>query len=148
MTLFRKSADQEDGRQTSQNTILLGFGCPVVLWIRDVERWGSKVKRPFHILQMSPTVASLRQGEVLIFFYLPFTGGQGYEQRHFSLTVRQRGRILWNSPLCTLIITKTAKTRVKVKETVFNMESELTSPWKTWTLKKNKIWMIWDVIKH
>jgi len=39
-------------------------------------------------------MASLRLGDVLISSFLPSAGGQGSEQRHFSLTVRQRGRIL------------------------------------------------------
>ena len=33
-------------------------------------------------------------GNVLISSFLPSTSGQDSEQRHFSLTVRQRGRIL------------------------------------------------------
>ena len=60
------------------------------------QRWqggGNKVKRPL-ILQISPRMASLRRGGVLVFSFLPSMGGQGSEQRHFSLTVRQRGRIL------------------------------------------------------
>ena len=60
------------------------------------QRWqggGNKVKRPL-ILQISPRMASLRQGVVLVSSFLPSMGGQGSEQRHFSLTVRQRGRIL------------------------------------------------------
>lgn len=60
------------------------------------QRWGgveeTKVKRP--LLQRPPKVASLRQGDVLVSSFLPSMGGQGSEQRHFSLTVRQRGRIL------------------------------------------------------
>lgn len=60
------------------------------------QRWqggGNKVKRPL-ILQISPRMASLRQGDVLVSSFLLSMGGQGSEQRHFSLTVRQRGRIL------------------------------------------------------
>ena len=60
------------------------------------QRWqggGNKVKRPL-ILQISPRMASLRQGDVLVSSFLPSMGGQGSEQRHCSLTVRQRGRIL------------------------------------------------------
>ena len=46
------------------------------------------------ILQISPRMASLRQGYVLISSLLPSIDGQGSEQRQVSLTVRQRGRIL------------------------------------------------------
>ena len=53
--------------------------------------------------------ASLRQGCVLISSCLPSTSGQGYEQWHLSLTVRQRGKILWGKPLSLIMITKAAK---------------------------------------
>ena len=58
-------------------------------------------------------MASLRLGDMLISSFLPSAGGQGSEQRHFSLTVRQRGRILWGRPLCIIIITKATKRHVK-----------------------------------
>ena len=54
-------------------------------------------------------MASLRQGCVLISSCLPSTSGQGYEQWHLSLTVRQRGKILWGKPLSLIMITKAAK---------------------------------------
>ena len=60
-------------------------------------------------MQEPPRMASLRQKDVLISFFLPTIGGQDSEQRHFSLIVRQRGRILWSRPLCMIIITKMAK---------------------------------------
>ena len=47
----------------SQNNHLMESGCQVVLWIRDVGRWGNKVKRPL-ILQISSRTASFRQGDV------------------------------------------------------------------------------------
>jgi len=46
---------------------------------------------------------------VLISSFLPSTGGQSSEQRHFSLTVSQRGRVPWGRPLCVIIITKATK---------------------------------------
>ena len=56
-------------------------------------------------------------GDVLISSSLqPFTDGQSQivflcpEQRHFSLTVRQRGRVL-GRPLCMIIITKAMKSK-------------------------------------
>ena len=48
-------------------------------------------KKTIYFLQMSPRKASLRQGNMLMHLFQQYTGGQGYEQRHFSLTVRQRG---------------------------------------------------------
>ena len=50
------------------------------------QRWqggGNKVKGPL-ILQISPRMASLRQGDVLVPSFLPSTGGQGSEQRHLN----------------------------------------------------------------
>ena len=38
-------------------------------------------------------MANLRQGDVLISFFLQSTGGQDYEQSYFSLTVRHRGSV-------------------------------------------------------
>ena len=76
----------------SQNNHLMGSKMPDSFknqrW-RDVSK---QSKRPL-ILQLSPTVARLRQENVLISF-LPCPDGQGPEQRRFSLTDRQRGRIL------------------------------------------------------
>ena len=113
-TLFRKSADWED---------LTGSGYQFLLWVRDGERWGNKVKRPL-ILQISPRMASLGQGDVFISSFLPPTGGQCSEQRHSSLAVRQRGKILWGKPLCVIIITKATGSRSNSS----NTESELTYP--------------------
>ena len=50
---------------------------------------------------------------MLISSFLPSTGGQGSEQRPFSLTVRQRDRILWGKQFCTIIITKATKGKSK-----------------------------------
>ena len=75
-------------------------------------RWGNKVKRPL-ILQISPGMASLRQGDVLIPVFLLLTRGQGSKQREVSLAVRQKGRILWGRPLCVIIITKATERKSK-----------------------------------
>ena len=99
--------------------MLLWSGFQVLLRIRNGGRWGSKVKRPV-ILQVSPRMASLRQGDMLISSFLPSTGGQGSEQRHFSLTVR--GRVLRGRSLCVIIVTKASQRNSS------NTESELTSP--------------------
>ena len=88
-TLFREPADQ-DGRLKSQTTILSGLDARF-FYASEMGggRGGNKVER-----QTSSRMASLRQGDVLISFFPPSPGGQGSEQRHFSLTVRQRGRFL------------------------------------------------------
>ena len=92
------------------------------------QRWGrgeeTKLKRPL-ILQIYLRMASLRQGGMLISFFLQSTGGQVYEQRHFSLTVRKRGRILWGRTLWMIMITIQWKAS---QRNSFNMEPELTSP--------------------
>ena len=60
---------------------------------------------------------------MLISPFLPSTGGQGSEQRHFSLAARQRGRILPGRPLKVIIVTKVTE---QVKDTVPTVvESEL-----------------------
>ena len=89
--------------------ILPGSGYQFLLWIRDEERWGNKVKRPL-ILQISPRMANLRQG---MCSFLPSWHLQGSEQRHFSLIVRQRGRILWGRPFCMIITRKAMKSKSK-----------------------------------
>ena len=58
VTLFRKSADWEDGRLMSQNNHLIGVWMPGSFIEQRGERWGSKVKNPL-ILQISPEMASL-----------------------------------------------------------------------------------------
>ena len=77
-------ADQEDGRLVAQNNHLLGA------WILGSfmdQRWGrgEETKRPL-VLQIFPRMVSLRQEDVLISSFLPSTGEQGPEPRHFSLT--------------------------------------------------------------
>ena len=59
------------------------------------QRWqggGNKVKRPL-ILQISPRMASLRQGDVFISFFQPSRSEQGYEQRRFSYRQAEAGRV-------------------------------------------------------
>ena len=51
-----------------------------------------KNKKTIYFLQMSPRMASLRQGNVLMYFFQQYTGGQGYEQRHFN-SQAERGRV-------------------------------------------------------
>ena len=73
-------------------------------------------------------MASLRQGDMLTSFFLQSTSGQGYGQRHFSVTVKQRDRILWGRPLCMIIIVITKATESNSKKQF--QQSELTSPCK------------------
>ena len=77
-------------------------------------------------MQIYLRMASLRQGGMLISFFLQSTGGQGFEQRHLSLTVKQRDRILWGRPLCTIIIVITKATDNNSNKQF--QQSELTSP--------------------
>ena len=70
MTLLRKLADQEDGKLTSQSNPLTGVWMPDSLMDQrwgggQAGRKGNKVKRPL-ILQASPRMASLRQGDVFV----------------------------------------------------------------------------------
>ena len=94
--------------------MLSGSECQILLQIRDCGGEETKKKRPL-IRQISPRRASLRQGCVLLSSFLPPTGGQGSEQRHFSLTVRQRGRVLWGRPLCVIIVTKGTESKSKTQ---------------------------------
>ena len=74
---------------------------------------GSRVKRPL-ILQTPPRMKwQASDRGCANSFFLPSTRGQGSEQRHFSLMVRQRGRILWDSPLYAIKITKATKSKSK-----------------------------------
>ena len=63
-------------------------------------------------------------GDMLVSSFLPSTGGQGSEQRQFSVTVKQRGRILWGKPFCMIIIKKQQKGNQRNSS---NMELELAS---------------------
>ena len=71
--------------------ILPGSGYQFLLWIRYEERWGNKVKRPL-ILQISPRMASLGQGDVFISSFLPSTGGQCSEQRRSLFNSQAEGQ--------------------------------------------------------
>ena len=101
-TLFRKPAGSEDGKLMSANNHLVGVWMPGSFVDQRWGRW-NKVKRSL-ISQVSPRMASLWLGTVLISSFLPSTGGWVSEQRHFTFTVRQRGRIL-----CVITITKATK---------------------------------------
>ena len=94
-------------------------------------------------MQIHPRMASLRQVGVLISFFLQSTGGQVYEQRHVSLRVRKRGRILWGRTLWMIMITIQWKSSPRNS---FNMESELTSPYNILTnvlINLNRISQSW-----
>ena len=56
---------------------------------REVRKQSKKDINLANILNGKP-----QAGDVLISSFLLSTGGQGSQQRHCSLTVRQRGRIL------------------------------------------------------
>ena len=109
--LYSKAADQEDGRLAPQNNHLIGVWMPDSFLDQRWGRWVSKVKRPLILqtfLEWQP-----QGGGVLISSFLPSIGGQGSEQRHFSLTAWQRGGVLLSKPLCMIIITKTMKSLSK-----------------------------------
>ena len=71
--LFRKPADQEDGRLMFQNNHLFGVWMPGSFMDQRWQGGGNKVKRPL-ILQISPRMASLRRGAILFSrFWIIFT---------------------------------------------------------------------------
>ena len=67
----------------------------------------------FHGLYSPWGHKELDRTEQLSFTYTPSTGRQGSEQRHFSLAVRQRGRIFWGRLLHMIIITKAVESKSK-----------------------------------
>lgn len=68
---------------------------------------GSEVKS-HRFCKISPDLASIGEGDVLISSFLqPFTT----EQRHFSFTFRQTGRVPRGEPLCVVIITKARESK-------------------------------------
>ena len=75
--------------------------------IEGGRRWGSKVKKAIHLTKWFGQ--NWGEDVSISFFQQSFTGGQGQgislwtEQRHFSLTFRQRDRIPWGRPLCLLV---------------------------------------------
>ena len=75
-----------------------------------------------------PCKSSLGRDVLISSCLKPLTGGQGQinslraEQRHFSLTVRQRGRVLWGRPLCMILITEAPTSKSKNSS---NVVSEL-----------------------
>ena len=82
--IWIKSADWEQGRLKSESNHLAGVWMPGSFMD---QRWGrgEETKRPL-VLQIFPRMVSLRQEDVLISSFLPSTGEQGPEPRHFSLT--------------------------------------------------------------
>ena len=130
--LFWKLADGEGGRLILQKNHLIWVWMPHSFleqrWWGGC--WGSKVKRAIsltkHLLEWPPCGR-----DVFISFLQPFTSRQHQiislwaEQRHLSLTVRHRGRVLWGRPLYMIIITKA--TQIKSKKQ-FQKESELALP--------------------
>ena len=95
MTLFGKPADQEDGRLMSQNNHLIGVWMPSS-FVDQSLGWGqgNKVKKAIHLANISENGKPQAGGCVDFNFFPSSTGRQGFEQRHFSITVRHRGRIL------------------------------------------------------
>ena len=65
-TLIWGPADREDGRLAPQMTILPRPGCQVLLWIRDGGEVRKQSKKTIQFLQISPRMASLRQGNMLL----------------------------------------------------------------------------------
>ena len=62
--LLGQLADWEDGRLISQNNHLVGALMPASLWIRN--GGGEETKQKDLFLYVSPRMASLRQGDVLV----------------------------------------------------------------------------------
>ena len=95
MRLFGKPADQEDGRVIPQTNHLIGVWMPSSFMDQRLgSGQGNKVKKAIHLANISENGKPQAGGCVNFNFFLPSTGRQGFEQRHFSLTVRHRGRIL------------------------------------------------------
>ena len=78
-------------------------------------------------MQLSPRMASLRQGDVFISFFQPSRSEQGYEQRRFSYRQAEAGRVPWGRSLCMLIRTKAAKQGLNERKR-FSLESKVTLP--------------------
>lgn len=100
MALFQKSADQEDGRLTSQNNCLVGVWMPGSLTEQRERGWGTKVKRQKEWRERQWTLQTIsRNSQPLeeMCSALLFTGGQ--------CPLRQ--------PICILIITTAAKSKSK-----------------------------------
>ena len=59
------------------------------------QRWEEVRKQSKKVINLTNISQNVRPqaGDVLISSFLSSTGGQGSEQRHFGVTVRQRGRI-------------------------------------------------------
>ena len=91
------------------------------------KHWGTKVKRQnregeavgkweeLQACKRSPGMISRKESTC---YSLLFTGQSQMislwaNQRHFSLTVRQRGRVLWGKPLCMTVIIKAMRSKSK-----------------------------------
>ena len=88
--LSGKPADQEDSRLMSQNNQLVGVWMSSSFMDQRLG-WGqgNKVKKAINLASISENGKPQAGGCVNFNFFLPSTGRQGFEQRHFSLTVRQ-----------------------------------------------------------
>ena len=78
-------------------------------WLPTPVVWSGE----FHGLYSPWGHKELDTAEQLSLTLSPSKGRQGSEQRHFSLVVKQRRRILWGRPLGMIIITKAMESKSK-----------------------------------
>ena len=113
MWLFAKLADWKDGRLMPLNNHRSRVWMPgSYIDQRWGWGWGNKVKRP-SILQISPRMTSFKQRMCSFLPSCHLQVDRVLKKDTFSLTVRKRGRVIWGSSLCMIIITKTTKKQVK-----------------------------------
>ena len=81
MTLFGKPEDQEDHRLMSQNNSLIGVWMPGPF---IEQRWGEVRKQSKKTINLPNISQNGRAGarDMLIYSFLPPTGGQGAEHKH------------------------------------------------------------------
>ena len=111
-------------------------GCQVLLQTRD--GWGEVRKqseKAIHLANISWS-GKPQAGDVFISSFLLSAGGQSSEQRHFSLTVRQRGRVLLSRPSHTITITKATEKQAQATVPTWShnwllLRDHQSQPWAT-----------------
>ena len=115
--------------------------------IERERQWGSE--RNFKLAKDLQEWSASRKGYVILFFSQGRVRWSPCELTKDTLTVRQRGRVLWGKPLCMTVIIKAIRSKSKkqfqhVVRTGFSLQhleirrEEATLDWRNWRWFQNQ----------
>ena len=90
----------------SQSNHLIWVWMPGSFIDQRWEEMRKQSKKAFNLENVSSSGQPSGRGYVRLFLPAISTGREGSAQRHISLTVRQRGKVLLSKSFCMIIITK------------------------------------------